>query len=280
MYIRKKDYHLYSQVLNYIFLSLVALICIIPALWLIYTSFKPRILTFASPPVWINFTPTLENYRRVIQDKNLMKPLYNSLVIVSTSTVITIMVGSLAAYIFSRFKLGWIKPTLIAILTTNMIPPVVIILPIFLLARWLNLYDTHIMLIIVYVAFNLAFVIWMLRSFFLEIPVEIEESALIDGCNRFEVLFQIVFPLSAPAIASTAILAFIFAWNEFIIALVLTSRNAFTLPILATGLISAKGIMWGEMTATATFIVAPEIIFIFFAQKYIVRGLTMGAVKG
>ena len=144
----------------------------------------------------------------------------------------------------------------------------------------MNLYDTHIMMIIVYVAFNLAFVIWMLRSFFLEIPVEIEESALIDGCNRFEVLFRIVFPLSAPAIASTAILAFIFAWNEFIIALVLTSRTAFTLPILATGLISAKGVMWGEMTATATFIVLPEIIFILFAQKYIVRGLTMGAVKG
>jgi multiple sugar transport system permease protein len=161
-----------------------------------------------------------------------------------------------------------------------MIPPAVVLLPIFLLARRLNLYDTRLMMIIVYVAYNLAFVIWMLRSFFLEIPQEIEESALIDGCSRLGVLFRIVFPLSAPAIAATAILAFIFSWNEFIIALVLTSRNAFTLPILATGLISAKGIMWGEMTATSTFITIPEVIFIFFAQKHIVRGLTMGAVKG
>jgi multiple sugar transport system permease protein len=136
------------------------------------------------------------------------------------------------------------------------------------------------MLIIVYIAYNLAFVIWMLRSFFLDIPAEVEESALIDGCNRLGVLFRIVLPLSAPAIAATAILAFIFSWNEFIIALVLTSKNAFTLPILATGLISAKGVMWGEMTATTAFITIPEVIFILFAQKYIVRGLTMGAIKG
>ncbi|KKK79423.1 hypothetical protein LCGC14_2833650, partial [marine sediment metagenome] len=182
--------------------------------------------------------------------------------------------------IFSRFKRGWIRPTLFAVLTTNMIPPAVILLPLFLFARKLNLYDTHSMMIIVYVAYNLAFVIWMLRSFFLEIPKEIEESALIDGCSRLGVLFRIVLPLSAPAIAATAILAFIFSWNEFIIALVLTSRNAFTLPILATGLISAKGILWGEIAATSTFITIPEVIFIFFAQKHIVRGLTMGAVKG
>ena len=270
----------YGKFLNHIFLSFIALICIIPVLWILYTSFKPRILTFASPPVWIHFKPTLENYRRVIQEKELLKPLMNSLIIVTTSTAITILVGSFASYVFSRFKLGWIRPTLFAILTTNMIPPAVILLPIFLFARKMNLYDTRIMMVVMYIAFNLAFVIWMLRSFFLEIPVEIEESALIDGCNRFGVLFRIVFPLSAPAIAATAILAFIFSWNEFIIALVLTSRNAFTLPILATGLISAKGIMWGEMTATSTFITIPEVIFIFFAQKHIVRGLTMGAVKG
>lgn len=270
----------YGIMFNHIFLSFIALICIIPVVWILYTSFKPRILTFASPPVWIDFRPTLENYRRVIQEKNLLKPLVNSLIIVTMSTAITIVVGSFAAYIFSRFKLGWIRPTLFAILTTNMIPPAVILLPIFLLARGLNLYDTRIMMIVMYVAFNLAFVIWMLRSFFLEIPLEVEESALIDGCNQFGVLFRIVFPLSAPAIAATAILAFIFSWNEFIIALVLTSRNAFTLPILATGLISAKGIMWGEMTATSTFITVPEVVFIFFAQKHIVRGLTMGAVKG
>jgi multiple sugar transport system permease protein len=265
---------------NYIVLSIIALICIVPVLWLVYTSFKPRMLTFASPPVWIKFQPTLKNYRDVIQEKDLLKPLFNSILIVTVSTAITIVTGSFAAYTFSRFRRGWIRPTLFAILTTNMIPPAVVLLPIFLLARSLQLYDTHIMLIIVYVAYNLAFVIWMLRSFFLEIPVEIEESALIDGCNRMGVLLRVVLPLSAPAIAATAILAFIFSWNEFIIALVLTSRKAFTLPILATGLISAKGIMWGEITATSTFIVVPEILFIFFAQKHIVRGLTMGAVKG
>jgi multiple sugar transport system permease protein len=269
-----------GRTLNYILLALIAFICIMPILWLVYTSFKPRILTFASPPVWLRFQPTFENYRRVIQEKNLLKPLLNSIIIVTTSTIITITVGSFASYIFSRFRRRWIRPTLFAILTTNMIPPAVVLLPIFLLARQLNLYDTRMMMILVYIAYNLAFVIWMLRSFFLEIPAEIEESALIDGCGRFGVLFRIVFPLSAPAIAATAILAFIFSWNEFIIALVLTSRHAFTLPILATGLISAKGIMWGEMTATSTFITIPEVVFIFFAQKHIVRGLTMGAVKG
>lgn len=265
---------------NYAILSVIALVCIIPVLWLLYTSFKPRLLTFASPPVWIRFQPTLQNYRQVIQEKNLLKPLFNSVLIVTVSTAITVTVGSFAAYIFSRFRRRWIRPTLFAILSTNMIPPAVVLLPIFLLARSMQLYDTQIMMIVVYIAYNLAFVIWMLRSFFLEIPREVEESALIDGCNRMGVLARIVLPLSAPAIAATAILAFIFSWNEFIIALVLTSRNAYTLPILATGLISAKGIMWGEITATSTFIVVPEILFIFFAQKHIVRGLTMGAVKG
>jgi multiple sugar transport system permease protein len=269
-----------SKTANYLILSIIALICIVPVVWLVYTSFKPRLLTFASPPVWIRFQPTLENYRQVIQEKNLLKPLFNSVLIVTVSTAITVTVGSFAAYIFSRFRRGWIRPTLFAILSTNMIPPAVVLLPIFLMARSLQLYDTRVMMIIVYIAYNLAFVIWMLRSFFLEIPREVEESALIDGCNRLGVLVRIVLPLSAPAIAATAILAFIFSWNEFIIALVLTSRNAYTLPILATGLISAKGIMWGEITATSTFIVVPEILFIFFAQKHIMRGLTMGAVKG
>jgi multiple sugar transport system permease protein len=270
----------YGRVLNYLFLSAVALICIIPIVWLVYTSFKPRMLTFASPPVWLKFKPTLENYRRVIQEKNLLQPLLNSVIIVTSSTAIAIAIGSFAAYIFSRHKRRWTRPALFAILTTNMIPMTVILLPIFLFARKVQLYDTRLMLIIVYIAYNLAFVIWMLRSFFLDIPAEVEESALIDGCNRLGVVFRIVLPLSAPAIAATAILAFIFSWNEFIIALVLTSKNAFTLPILATGLISAKGVMWGEMTATTAFITIPEVIFILFAQKYIVRGLTMGAIKG
>jgi multiple sugar transport system permease protein len=270
----------YGRFLNYLFLSIVAAVCIMPILWLVYTSFKPRMLTFASPPVWVKFKPTLENYRRVIQEKNLLQPLLNSVIIVTSSTAVTIAVGSFAAYIFSRYRKRWIRPTLFVILTTNMIPPAVIILPIFLFARAFGLYDTRVMMIIVYTAYNLAFVIWMLRSFFLDIPAEIEESALIDGCGRLGVVFRIVLPLSAPAIAATAILAFIFAWNEFIIALVLTSKTAFTLPILATGLISAKGVMWGEMTATTAFITIPEVIFIMFAQKYIVRGLTMGAIKG
>jgi multiple sugar transport system permease protein len=270
----------YKKILNYVFLSIIALVCIIPVLWLVYTSFKPRILTFANPPVWIRFKPSLENYSQVISEKNLLRPLINSIIIVTTSTAIAIMVGSFAAYIFSRFKRGWIRPTLFAILTTNMIPPAVILLPIFLFAVKMKLYDTRLMMIIVYVAYNLAFVIWMLRSFFLEIPSEVEESALIDGCSNLGVLFRIVLPLSAPSIAATAILAFIFSWNEFIIALVLTTKNAYTLPILATGLISAKGVLWGQMAATSTFITIPEIIFIFFAQKHIVRGLTMGAVKG
>ncbi len=269
-----------ANTFNYGILVLVAVICLVPALWLIYTSFKPRMLTFASPPVWLNFTPTLENYRTVIEEKNLLVPLMNSVIIVITSTAAALALGTFAAYTFARFRYRWIKPTLFAILATNIIPPAVIILPIFLFARRMGLYDTHVMMIIMYIGYNLAFVIWMLRSFFLDVPVSVEESALIDGCSRLGVVFRIILPLSGPAIAATGILTFIFSWNEFMIALALTSSKAFTLPILATGLISAKGVMWGEMTATATFITVPEIIFIIFAQKYIVRGLTMGAVKG
>jgi multiple sugar transport system permease protein len=280
VYVLRKQKKKYIKILNYIFLSLFALACIIPVCWLLYTSIKPRMITFAMPPVWIKFKPTLENYRRIIQDRNLFRPLFNSIIAVSSSTVIAIFIGSLAAYIFSRIKRGWIKPTLFTILITNMIPPAAIILPLFLFARKLDVYDTRMILIAVYIGFSMAFVIWMLRSFFLEIPVAIEECALIDGCSRLGVLFRIVLPLSTPAIAATAILVFIFLWNEFIFALSLTSGHAYTLPLLATGLISAKGVMWGQMAATSTFIAIPEVVFILFAQKHIVRGLTMGAVKG
>jgi multiple sugar transport system permease protein len=270
----------YGRVLNYLFLSAVALICIIPIVWLVYTSFKPRMLTFASPPVWLKFKPTLENYRRVIQEKNLVQPLLNSVIIVTSSTAIAIAIGSFAAYIFSRHKRRWTRPALFAILTTNMIPMTVILLPIFLFARKVQLYDTRLMLIIVYIAYNLAFVIWMLRSFFLDIPAEVEESALIDGCNRLGVVFRIVLPLSAPAIAATAILAFIFSWNNFLFSLIIAGFKTRTLPIAVYNFLSYEEINWGGLTAAATIITLPVLVLSLFIQKHIVRGLTLGALKG
>lgn len=278
----KRNYQkgILGNVFNYTILFLTLIFCITPLFWLGYTSIKPRMLAFSIPPVWFDFKPSLENYKQVFENSNLIKYFINSFVIVSASTIFAMIIGTFAAYSFARFKKRHMRYSLYLILMTNMIPPAVIILPLFIFSTKVGVYDSHFLMILIYIGFNLAFIIWLLRSFFIDIPSAIEESALIDGCSRFGIVIKIVLPLSRPALSSTAILAFIFAWNEYLIALVLTSSKAPTLPILASGLISAKGIMWGQMTATATIMSLPVVLLALFSQKYLIRGLTFGAVKG
>jgi len=268
----------FNKVSTYIVLIIFSLIAVFPIYWTVQTSFKARFLTFAVPPKWI-FHPTFENYYNLFTKSDVVSRLINSLIIGILSTLLSVIMGALAAFSFARLKIARKKDIMFWILSTRMIPPITTLIPLFLFFRAIGLYDTHFGVIMFYTAFNLPLVIWVMRSFIVEIPLEIEECAMIDGCSRWGVFWKITLPLTMPALFATGALSFILCWNEFMGALILTSHNAVTLPVLAMSFISAKGVVWGEMTAGATVIIVPVVIFVVLFQKYLVKGLSFGLLK-
>jgi len=265
-------------VVLYAVLAIVGIVWLFPVIWMFVTSVKTQVQTFRIPPVWI-FKPVYQNYSDLFFASSIQKYLINGLIIASTSTVICLVLGSFAAFALTRFHIRGREDIAFWMLSTRMFPPIASAIPLYLLLRQLGLLDTHLGLIIVYLSLNLGFTTWMMRGFFRELPVELEESAMIDGCSRCGAFFRVVLPLSAPGLAATAILCFIFAWNEFLFALLFTGRNAETMPVVLAGFITQTGIRWGALTAAGVLTALPTIILAYFAQKYIVRGLTLGAIK-
>jgi len=265
-------------ILLYIILVGIGLIWLFPAIWMFLTSFKTQVQTFQIPPVWI-FKPVFENYNDLFTASSINKYFYNSLIITTFSTAVCLFLGSLAAFSLTRFRIKRKDDIAFWMLSTRMFPPIASAIPIYLLLKQFQLLDTHLGLIVVYLSLNLGFATWMMRGFFNDLPVAIEESAMIDGCSRYSVFFRIVLPLSAPGMAATAILCFIFAWNEFLFALLFTGRTAKTMPVVLSGYITETGIRWGALTAASVLTAAPTILLAIIAQRYIIRGLTLGAVK-
>lgn len=265
-------------VILYAVLAIVGIVWLFPVIWMFATSVKTQVQTFRIPPVWI-FKPVYQNYSDLFFASSIQKYLINGLVIASTSTAICLVLGSFAAFTLTRFHIRGREDIAFWMLSTRMFPPIASAIPLYLLLRQLGLLDTHLGLIIVYLSLNLGFTTWMMRGFFRELPVELEESAMIDGCSRYGAFFRVVLPLSAPGLAATAILCFIFAWNEFLFALLFTGRNAKTMPVVLAGFITQTGIRWGALTAAGALTAIPTIILACLAQKYIVRGLTLGAIK-
>jgi len=265
-------------VILYAVLAIVGIVWLFPVIWMFVTSVKTQVQTFRIPPVWI-FKPVYQNYSDLFFASSIQKYLINGLVIASTSTAICLLLGSFAAFTLTRFHIRGREDIAFWMLSTRMFPPIASAIPLYLLLRQLGLLDTHLGLIIVYLSLNLGFATWMMRGFFEELPVELEESAMIDGCSRYGAFFRVVLPLSAPGLAATAILCFIFAWNEFLFALLFTGRNAKTMPVVLAGFITQTGIRWGALTAAGVLTAIPTIILACLAQKYIVRGLTLGAIK-
>ncbi len=268
-----------GQVLRYVMLFVSAGIVLFPIFIMITTSLKTRTQTFSMPPVWI-FKPTLQHYKEVLFSGNFLKYLVNSLIVASATAFFSISIGAFAAYAMVRFKFMGKRAVSTVTLLLRMIPPAVLIVPLFVL--WLNLgiSGSRTGLIFAYVALNLSFTIWILRSFMNEIPVEIEESAVIDGCSELGILFRIVLPLIKPGLAVASIFVFRISWNEFILALVLTDRTTRTLPVAISQRITQVGVQWGEITAMATIVALPAFVFTFLSARSIIRGLTAGAVKG
>jgi len=268
-----------SKFLIYFLAIIIVLISVFPIVWLVMTSFKTRVEIFSIPPIWFPKI-SFENYIAEFSGGSSRLPfLFNSLKVAFFSTLITIIIGSLAAFGMARFPVPGKRNLEFWILSIRMMPPVAVIIPLYLIMRSLKLLDTNIGLIIVYVSFNLPFVIWILAGFLRGIPKDIEEAALIDGCNWFQSLVRISLPLSAPGLATVSIFSFMFSWNELLAALVLTGRNAKTLPVAISEYWSTTQIRWEAMAATSVIHIIPIIIVTFLIQRYIVRGLTMGAIK-
>jgi multiple sugar transport system permease protein len=268
-----------NTVLIYIAVAAVLVWVLFPIVWVILGSLKGREEASAIPPVWI-FRPSIENYVSAFVRRNFSMLFVNSLVATLGSTVVVVVLGSMAGYGLARFRIMGKQGILVWIMSTRMFPPIAAIIPIFLLFKNLDLIDTRQGLVLIYIAFNLPFAIWIMTGFFAEIPSELDDAALVDGCTPWQAFTKVILPLSLPGLAATAIFCMIFSWNEFLFALIISRSHSQTLPIGVMGFITQRGVLWGEMSAASTVIMMPMIVFIFFVQRYLIRGLSFGAVKG
>lgn len=272
-----KKSHL-NRLVAYIPLFVLVGLAIFPLYWMVATSLKPKIQTFAIPPVWV-FKPTLIHYYTAIFEKQLARAFFNSLFVATLNALLSVFVGSLAAFSLARFNIRGKNHIWFWIITNRMLPPVVLVVPIFVIASYFKLLDTWLILILVYTTFNIPLATWIMVDFFRKIPRELDEAAMTDGCSHISAFFRIILPLSAPGLATSSIFCFIFAWNEFLFALILTRSDARTMPVLASTFMTGYGILWGLMCATGTMIALPIIVFCLIISKYLVRGLTLGAIK-
>jgi multiple sugar transport system permease protein len=300
------------------FLSIVmALITLLPVMIMGISAFKARVDVMASPPTLL-FKPTLEGFMLLFTDRAqanaarsaelqtqadagklslfgrlaleagmditgssaYVAQLRNSMIIAGTSTVISVILGLLAAYAFSRFKVPGKDDLMFFILSTRMLPAVVVTIPLFLMYRQLGLHDRHLGMIILYTVFNLSFSVWLLKGFIDEIPKEYEEAALVDGYTRMQAFFKIVVPQAVSGIAATTVFCLIFAWNEYAFALMLTSQRARTAPPSIATMIGRGGYEWSAIAAGSLGFLIPVVIVTFALRKYLLRGITFGAIRG
>jgi len=249
-----------------------------PVLWLAQISLKTDVEAMRMPPA-IFFVPTLDNYAAIFQGR-FARSFLNSLVVSISTTLIGMLLGVPAAYALSRASFGRSQRLALWVLTTRMAPPIAFAIPFFLAYRWLGLIDTLSGLLIIYLTFNLSLVMWMMRTFFDGIPRSLEEAAAIDGAGPLQVFRRITLPLSGPGLATTAIFCFVFAWNDFFYALVLTRSRALMAPVAIVNFMNYEGWEWGKIGAAATMIMLPVVLFALAVRRYLIRGLTAGALKG
>ncbi|HNR63901.1 MAG TPA: carbohydrate ABC transporter permease [Thermotogota bacterium] len=252
---------------------------LIPLAWIFLSSIKYEADQFSVPPRWFPGRLTLQNYAKFFGNAEFVRSFLNSIMVTLLSTLIALGLGVPAAYSLARFNWKHSNSIAFVILLARMTPPIVMVLPFFMIARYTNLSNTVIPIVIALSFFSVPFAVWMMRGFFQEIPVSIEEAALIDGCTRFQALRKIILPLVLPGISATSILCALISWNEFLFSLVLTGKDTRTLPVLVNMFVSERNIEWGVMSAAAIVIVLPMVIFGMIVQNDLVRGLTMGSNK-
>lgn len=271
------------RIFSYVLLLVAVLAAVLPVYWMVTISLKAEVDQFAVPPIWFAFKPTWEHYYDTFFVRPFGKYLLTSTIVTVASTALALLVGTLAAYSLARFRLPRNLPEHLSlwIISTRMFPPIVTIIPLFLMMRDLRLLNTIPALIIIYTGFNLPFVVWMMRGFFEELPRDLEEAAMVDGDSRLGALVRVMLPLTAPGLAATAIFCLIICWNEFLFALILTQTEAsITLPVGMAGRVTQYEIQWGAMSAAGVVAMIPILVVAMAVQRYLVRGLSLGAVKG
>jgi multiple sugar transport system permease protein len=274
---------LIARWMKYTPVAMALVAALAPVYWMLTISLKSEVDQFAVPPRWLAFSPTLAHYTDAFFVRSFGQYLVTSAIVSVLSTLCAMITGTLSAYALSRFRLPQGLDTQLSlwILSTRMFPPIVIAVPLFLMMRDVHLLNTRASLVIVYTAFNLPFVVWMMRGFFKEIPRELEEAARIDGDSRLGALVRVILPLVAPGLAATAVFCLIISWNELLFALVLTQTDAaMTLPVGIAGRVTQYEIKWGVMSAAGVVAMTPILVFSMAVQRYLVRGLSLGAVKG
>lgn len=254
------------------------LVVAFPVLWLFQMSLKTEIDAFKMPPKLL-FVPTLQNYLDLREDR-FVGSFGNSTVVAVATTAVSLLIGVPAAYALSRTRFRGEHAFSLWILFTRMAPPIAFGLPFFFAYRILGLLDTLPGLLIVYMTFNLSLVIWMMRTFFEGLPRSLEEAAFIDGASLAQTLLRVTLPLSSPGLATTAIFCFLVSWNDFFYALILTRTQATTAPVALVSFMNFQSWEWGKITAGSTVIMVPVVVFSLLVRRYLVQGLTAGAVKG
>lgn len=272
---RRKDVRL---AFRYLIACLLVVIFVFPVYWLFIISFKTPEEIFAFPPVWYPRSIQFSNYKVLFKDGDA-ETVWNSLILATVSTFFAMILGTIAAYSLVRFKTGG-ENLAVWIISQRMMPPVAIVFPIFLLYVFLGWVDTYVGLILLYTAFSLPYVIWMMRGYIEDIPLELEESALVDGCSRWAVLWKVVMPMARSGLFATAVFTFVFAWNDFLFALVLTRTEVTTYTVQVTHYFGGQSNFWAKIAAMSVLGTIPVFIAVATMQRYLVRGISMGAVKG
>lgn len=276
-----------------IFIILIVAIYIFPLFWMVSSSFKTRVEIFSMPPKFFDFEVTFKNFRRVFYKiagwgkfakevpSEFPRALLNSSIITILSTLLAVTLGTLSGYAFSRFEIPGKSDLLFFILSTRMLPAMVIVVPVFIMYKTLGLFNTYLGMVILYTVFNLSFSVWMMKGFMDEIPKEYEEAAMCDGYTRFQAFRKIILPQTYAGIAATAVFCGIMAWNEYVFALILTSEETKTVPpTIAGNVLKTTGVNWGEVAAASLIFLAPVLIFTFLVRKHLLRGVTFGTIKG
>ncbi len=269
-----------ETILRNIAIVLAVIFFMTPLFWLFTTAFKFGRDAFLIPPKWIFFDYTLKNFQNVWQNTQVVRFLTNSIIITTGTTILSLLLGVPAGYAIARTKSMFLNMSSYFFLLLLMIPPIAMLIPFYLLMRDLRLLGTYTALIILDTVFDASFVVWMMRSYFQDVPEAMEEAALVDGASHFQAFFKIALPLSLPGIMASALYCIIFSWSDFLFALMLTSPQTKTIPLGILSSFSAVGINWGVMAAMSIFAIIPAIIIALFLNRYFVQGLTMGAAKG
>ncbi|QPZ39357.1 carbohydrate ABC transporter permease [Paramicrobacterium chengjingii] len=252
-----------------------------PIAWMLLTSFKQQRDIFTIPPT-IFFDPTIAQYIDVLTRGGFAGQMVNTVIVAVGSSALSLIAGAMAGYALARLKLRGAGTIGALILASRGVPPIALAVPMFLVARNLGITDTHITLILAYCSFVIPYVMWLMRGFFLALPKELEESAMLDGCSRMGAFFRIILPISIPGLLSTFIFSIVLAWEELLFALVLTNRNATTFPVAIAGMAgdTENGANWGALAAAGMVTVVPVVILVLLVQKWLIRGLAEGATKG